>query len=183
MIIIRTMHCPSVQNNKEFLSIKDLNTHYCPVEQHNNVLLSIKDLNTHCSLGNDYIDPIYTLAWIYNYYNPITIINDIYYIPEDVYTHYTPHRYCYNIVRTDRALLSLKPGRWRYEKIINICYQTIQGLILHEWLRNEYTHFYNICHKNLLCSPLFKKNIDICLKQIDLQDGLLEECLSQIRSF
>ena len=144
-------------------------------EQHNNVLLSIKDLYTNCSLGNDYIDPIYTLAWIY--------INKIYNIPEDNYTHYTPHRYCYSIVcQAYCRRHSLKPGHWRYKQIINICHLIIQGIILREWQQNEYKGFHNICHKNLLSSPLFKKNIDVCLKQCDLQERLLEECLSQIRT-
>jgi hypothetical protein len=152
-------------------------------KQHNKVLLSIKDLYTHCSLGNDYIDPIYTLAWIYDYYNPITIIHDMYCIPEDNYTHYTPHRCSHTIVHTASTRLSLNTGSWRYEHIINICYLTIKGIILHEWQKNNYTDFYDICHKNLRCDTLFKKNIDLCLKQIYLQDGLLHECLPQIRSF
>ena len=153
-------------------------------EQHNNVLLSIKTLCTHCSLGNDYLDPAYTLAWIYDYYNPTIMINYIYHNPQDIHTHYTPYRLCYTIVSRDYPLLlSLKSGHWQREQIFNICYLTIQGIILHEWQQNGYRDFYNICCENLDCIKLFKKHIDDCLKQRSLQEGMLHKCLEQIRSF
>ena len=157
-------------------------------KQHNNVLHSIKDLYTHCTLGNEYIDPIYTLEWIYYCYNPMHIINDIYNIPEDNYTHYTPHRYCYSIVCQAYSCHHFQPrhnmprGQHKENKIREICYLTIQGIILREWQQNDYNNIHNICHKFLLRDTQFKKTIDICLKQCDLQEGLLGECLEQIRS-
>jgi hypothetical protein len=157
-------------------------------DQHNNVLLSINDLYTNCTLGNDYIDPIYTLDWIYDYYNPMNLINDIYNIPEDNYTHYTPHRYCYSIVCQAYSCHHFQPRhnmpRWQHKnkKIRDICYLTIQGIILREWQQNDYNNIHNICHKNLMRETQFKKNIDICMKQCDLQERLLEECLEQIRT-
>ena len=152
-------------------------------KQHNNVLRSIKTLYTHCTLGNEYIDPIYTLEWIYYCYNPMNIINDIYNIPEDNYTHYTPHRYCYSIVcQAYSCPHPLEPGD-KKNKTLHICYLTIQGIILREWQQNDYNNIHNICHKNLLCHTLFKQNIDICIKQCDLQERLHEVCLSQLLSY
>jgi hypothetical protein len=110
------------------------------------------------------------------------LIHNMFHIPEDIYTHYTPWRYLINLYISHYNNLDNFKGHlpdFKYY-IFEICYLSIQGKILQEQ-QNNYKDLYNSCHHNLLCHENFKKTAINYLQLINQQISYHRACLLEIR--
>ena len=107
------------------------------------------------------------------------LIHNMFYCPEDVYTHYTPARYLTTLLTIYYRDLEQYLPYFKYY-IREICFLSIQGKILQEQ-QNNYEDLYDACHNNLLCCDNFKKTALNYLKLISQQIFHHHLCLKRLK--